>query len=354
MNNKLSNKIFAFRSSTEICFAKSQNSRRGGSFASQSTVINMKEIGGYFGFEQLPSNEYYSELLALNSGRNALLYLLEAKGISKLYLPFYLCSAVFDLCKGYVDYDFYHIDESFMPILEKELGQSEYLYIVNYFGQLSTESIDALKQKYRNVILDNSQSFFSRPINDIDTIYTCRKYFGVPDGAYLATESGISRSLECDVSGNRMKHVVGRFESNAYEYYPDYQEAELTFDHMPLRLMSGLTHNILGAIDYVSVERIRSNNYDYLDQKLGCLNMIKVNSCLGPFAYPFYCENGMYVKRELAKLKIYIPTLWPNVISKGDTIEKRYAENILPLPCDQRYTEEDMDYLLNCLLRFTN
>lgn len=36
----------------------------------------MKEIGGYFELEQLISNEYYKDLVPLNNGRNALLYLL--------------------------------------------------------------------------------------------------------------------------------------------------------------------------------------------------------------------------------------------------------------------------------------
>ena len=37
----------------------------------------MKEIGGYFEFEQLVDNEYYKDLLKLNTGRNALVYLMK-------------------------------------------------------------------------------------------------------------------------------------------------------------------------------------------------------------------------------------------------------------------------------------
>ena len=39
----------------------------------------MKEIGGYFGLETLTQKEYYFNLIALNSGRNCLAYLLKAK-----------------------------------------------------------------------------------------------------------------------------------------------------------------------------------------------------------------------------------------------------------------------------------
>ena len=35
------------------------------------------EIGGYFGLEPLISNEYYKDLIALNTARNALLYILK-------------------------------------------------------------------------------------------------------------------------------------------------------------------------------------------------------------------------------------------------------------------------------------
>ena len=42
----------------------------------------------------------------------------------------------------------------------------------------------------------------------------------------------------------------------------------------------------------------------------------------------------MAVKRSLAKKKIYVPTLWPDVDAPAGNIEKDYAENILPLPDD--------------------
>jgi hypothetical protein len=69
---------------------------------------------------------------------------------------------------------------------------------------------------------------------------------------------------------------------------------------------------------------------------------MKLTAPEGPYAYPFYCENGMQIKKMLAKQKIYVATLWPNVLEMDGTVEKDLAENILPLPCDQRYDEADM------------
>ena len=57
----------------------------------------------------------------------------------------------------------------------------------------------------------------------------------------------------------------------------------------------------------------------------------------------------MRIKKELAAKKIYVPTLWPNVLDLEDSLEKDFAENILPLPCDQRYDAEDMEMIIKQL-----
>ena len=244
---------------------------------------------------------------------------------------------------GY-DFECYNIDSNFMPIFNRMIDKNEYLYIVNYFGQLNKTRVVYLKQKYCQIILDNAHAFFQKPISGIDTIYTCRKFFGVPDGAYLSTEVKIKNDLEIDISKDRMAHVLGRYEGMASDYYKKFQNSDESFKNEPLKYMSNLTHNILGAIDYERVRQIRNENYAYLESKLGSYNKLHLITPNGAFAYPFYMENGIEIRKALAKKKIYIPTLWPNVINEmlQDTLEYNYAANILPLPCDQRYIVEDM------------
>lgn len=309
----------------------------------------MKEIGGYFGLENLICNEYYKNLVALNSGRNALLYLLRARNVKKIYIPYFLCDSVTDMLNMH-DYDFecYNINSDFTPIFNKIINNDECLYVVNYYGQLDNDKVICLKEKYNHIILDNTHAFFQKPIEYIDTIYTCRKFFGVPDGAYLSTDIKIKDKLKIDISKDRMIHILGRYEGAASEYYNDFQNSDKAFNSEPLKYMSKLTHNILGAIDYERVREIRNKNYTYLDDKLGIHNKLKLNTPDGAFAYPFYMENGTDIRRKLASRKIYIPVLWPNVLSgvSGDGIGQDYAANILPLPCDQRYTINDMNYII--------
>ncbi len=317
----------------------------------------MDEVGGYFQLERLISNEYYNNLISINTGRNALMYLLEAKKIKKLYIPYYICDSVINILKIHdYDFDFYHINSDFMPVFQNLLDKNEYIYIVNYFGQLDNNKVLNLKQRYYNIIIDNTQAFFQKPVENIDTIYSCRKFFGVPDGAYLSTKVKIGYDLETDVSKDRFTHLLGRYEGTGSQYYGEFQKNEELLNNQDIKNMSDLTHNILGAIDYKDIRNTRNKNYAYLDSMLGIHNKLKPRFADGAFAYPFLIENGIEIKKALSDMKIYIPTLWPNVINeklKGK-LEYDYAANILPLPCDQRYTTENMNYIVRKVKELLN
>lgn len=310
----------------------------------------MNEIGGYFGLEKLISREYYKNLLAINTARNCLLYLLKAKNIKKLYIPYFNCDSISDMCRrnGY-EYEYYHIDSDFMPLFAKETSAETYLYIINYYGRITETEIRSLKRKYNFIIIDNAQAFFQKPLDGIDTFYSCRKFFGVPDGAYLSTDVKLEEELETDISGRRMTHILGRYEETAVKYYSYFIENDESFKREPLKYMSSLTHNLLGAVDYEQAYCARNNNYCYLAKRLDCQNRLRPAEPNGAYAYPFYAANAMEIRRILAEKKIYVAVLWPNVLNEApqDSLEYDYSAHILPLPCDQRYTTEDMQYILD-------
>lgn len=309
----------------------------------------MKEIGGYFQLDQFIDKPYHKNMIELNTGRNALIYLIKAKKIKKLYLPYFLCNSVSNkLDKYLIEYEYYRITKDFLPEFNKELKGNEFLYIVNYYGQIANNKLSVLKEKYKNIIVDNTQAFFQSPIIGIDTIYSCRKFFGVPDGAYLSTDTILDEELEIDSSSDRMSHILGRFEGKASDYYEDFRNNDNSFSELPLRVMSKLTRNILGAINYERIKKIRESNFSYLHERLKANNILNIREPEGAFTYPYYVKNGIDIRKKLIDKRIYIPTLWPNVLqnNSADTIEYDYAANILPLPCDQRYTQKDMDLIV--------
>lgn len=312
----------------------------------------MKEIGGYIEFEHYNGSVFHERALALNCGRSALAYLWETKKIQKLYLPYFLCDSVVNECKKLkIDYQFYHVGPGLAPLFAEPLSEGAWLYLVNYYGQLSNEKISRLKVQYDRIIVDNAQSYFQMPVKGVDTLYTCRKYFGVADGAFLYTDTQLERPLEQDESHERMHFLLGRFERSASEFYSEYMANNDFFDNEPLKKMSGLTQNLLRGIDYSGIEEIRKKNFAFLHKKLGHKNQLCLNENEGTFMYPFLTPNGAIIRKKLQQEKIYIPTLWPSVKEwcSADMLEYKYAENILPLPIDQRYGEKDMTYMVNSI-----
>lgn len=292
----------------------------------------------------------HEEALALNCGKGALEYLCKAKKIKKLYLPYFLCSSVSNLCEKIgVSYSGYHINKNFEPIFQQNLGDNEWLYIVNFYGQLDNIYLSKLKQKYDRIIVDNAQSYYQLPVNNVDTLYTCRKYFGVSDGAFLYTNKKIDEELLMDESFERMRYLLGRCERSANEFYEDYVVNNKFFATEPIKYMSRLTENLLHGIDYDAVAKRRQENFDFLNEAFKNTNELKLKSTYGAFMYPLLIQNGAMVRKALQKNKIYIPLLWPNVVENGasNTMEYHYAADILPLPIDQRYTLEDMKYIVS-------
>lgn len=309
----------------------------------------MKEIGGYIELDRYMGEEYHSQVLALNCGRACLAYLIRQREIKKIYLPRFLCSSVAETCHSEgIPYEYYPVDEDFRPLFDSSLGGGEWLYIVNYYGQIKNQELRQYRQQFPRFIVDQTQAFFQPAVEGIDTIYTCRKFFGVADGAYLYTQAE-PMALEQDFSYERMHFLMGRFEKGANEFYGEYVSNEKQlFAGGEVRAMSKLTHNLLRAVDYKDIAKRRTENFSYLHERLGKMNALRLEIPYGAFMYPFYTEDGPEIRRELQKKKIYIPTLWPNVLSEcGEgELEYRYAENILPLPVDQRYTSEDMAYMV--------
>ena len=309
----------------------------------------MKEIGGFLEFETNHGHEFHENCIALNSGRNCLRYLIREKKIKRIWLPKLLCSAISDTCKEEnVEILYYSINKQLRPVLPQSL-EGDWLYLINYYGQYSVEEIKLLGRIYPNIIVDNVQAFYTKPIDGLDTIYTCRKFFGVPDGGYLYTDCTLSEILQKDESYDRLTFLAGRLEHSANEFYSAYRENEQRIDELPLRRMSMVTQNLLRGIDYEQIKKERERNFSYLHERLRSIN--KLELCLpdGPYMYPLLVKDGAEIRRSLQEKRIYIPTLWPNVLQECpiDSLEYQYATDILPIPVDQRYDVGDMETIVD-------
>ena len=306
-------------------------------------------IGGYFELELPHYPEYHPHAIALNSGRFCLEYILRCRRYEKVYVPYFTCSSAIEpIVKLGIPYEFYSINKEYRIMGNVTLKEGEALLYTNYWG-LQDDYCAKLAGKYgKRLILDYTQAFFSRPIDGIDTFYSCRKFFGVPDGGYLYTDAKAGFGLEQDESYTRMASLVKRIDLSPEAGYDDFHKTSASFHALPIRRMSRLTKRMMQGIDYGRVASRRLDNYNQLRRQLGGRGL-----CYGevPMVFPYESAQGQGLRKRLIDNKVFVAKYWPNVDEWAgkDALETWMANHILPLPIDQRYGVGDMERIVKLI-----
>ena len=311
----------------------------------------MKEIGGFFGLEYIKNQEYHSKAIKLNSARYSIEYILRSRKYKKIYIPYYSDDSLLQpALNTNIQFEFYNINKEFEPIITKEILPDEVVLIINYFGLIS-DKLELMAKKYKNVIIDNTQAFFVKPLENIDTVYSPRKFLGVSDGGYLYSTCNYIK-LKKDVSFDRYKYILKRTDLSASSAYEDFIANEKVLDSLSILEMSNLTKALLSSFDYELIKKKRETNFYILHEIFNKVNEIKIPNTLlenGPMIYPLLLKNN--IKEFLIEKKIYIPTYWKDARKRvsANTFEAYLSENLLPLPIDQRYSKEEMLYMANLI-----
>lgn len=313
----------------------------------------MEAIGGYFSLELPLYKEYHQDAIKLNTGRNCLEYILRCRHYKKVYIPYYTCNVILEpFHKLGTEFSFYHINLDFEIADEIHPQMGEAILYTNYFG-IKQRYVEELAERYGSqLIVDNTQAFYAKPIEGIDTFYTCRKFFGVPDGAYLYTDKLLDEELEQDVSYERMSFLLKRIDLGAEAGYADFREQSHLLIGQPIKRMSKLTERLMQSIDYEKSAHTRRNNFCILHELLKETNKNRIilDDNAVPMVYPYYTEKERH-REHLINNKVFVARYWPNVLDWCDPSELEYklSENIVFLPIDQRYAESEMNYVLKFL-----
>jgi len=312
----------------------------------------VKEIGGYLEYERYFGSEYHDTAIALNSGRNCFRYLIYANDIRTILLPRLCCDAISEVCREEaIHISYYDVNEQFEPILSEAQKDIKWLYIVNMYGMLSADELYALYGMKYNIIWDNAHDFFAKPHPSMNTLYTCRKFFGVPNGGYLYTTNEMEKPIQIEtLEVVNLEHLMGRFEKDANTYYQAFQMNEECIQNAPFRMMSKFTRNLMCSYDYSRIKEIRENNFKKLHEYLEDINELNIQT-VGTYMYPLLYKDGENLRRKLQKRKIYVPCFWQNVFNqeRRNSNSAYFATNVVPLPIDQRYDEEDMIYVASLI-----
>jgi hypothetical protein len=304
-------------------------------------------IGGYFELELAQGEQFHKGAIALNSGRSCLKYLIKSRGITRIHLPYYICDAVTEvLTASEVVIKYYHINKNLEPVSLPEIKSTgEYVLYVDYFA-LMNKTVQRLARIYSSrLIVDNSQAFYSLPIRGIDTFYSPRKFFGVPDGGYLYTDGKLLAIEDQSFSYDRMSHLAKRIDLSPEAGFNDYQENEKKFGRSTIAQMSKLTEKLLSSIDYKRVESRRKKNFKILHQAFKDQNILslRLGKCAVPMVYPLLLDRRID-RTKLYESGLYTAQYWHSVLDATGigTIERDIVEKTIFLPVDQRYSSDDI------------
>lgn len=239
----------------------------------------MKPIGGFLEFE-LPQigQPFHSEAIALSTGRGGIRFILQHLAIQKCYVPFYSCDSVLAPFETEgVEIVFYEIDDQLEPKMLPPLEEGAYFLYINFFG-IKQQTIDRLLQHYHDrLIIDNVHLFFAKGYPNNWSFTSARKYFGVPDGAYVFPPQNTKASLPAkQYQPTQINHLINRLIGDRELAYQQNvaHESSLTSEVMK---MSTFSEKMLNAIDYEFVQSRRQGNFQWLHEQLSPYNQLIID-----------------------------------------------------------------------------
>ncbi len=310
-----------------------------------------KEIGGCPPlFLADKSFSYFENSISLNSEYTALAVALEAISADKVNIPYYAPAfverAVAESGRAALKY---RINENFLPASEPMEGA---VLIANR-SVGCIEYARSLASLGREVIIDNSMSFFTPPLmlRGVYNIYSPRKFFALADGAYLVGADLPKATLDVDISYERVMPLLKSLELGEREAYKQRVAAEAELLSVK-RLMSSLTRAMLSKIDFEGEREKRARNTRILDEILHRVNLFpfEYSPSRPPLSYPLLVNEN--IRDALVSKKIYVPLMWRSLLSEEHlgTVEGEYARRLIHLPNHPWYSEEDMIYIANTVI----
>ena len=311
------------------------------------------EIGSFIELQFEKGREYFKgdkNIARLNSGRAAIYHAFRVLNCDSIWLPYYQCDTVRNfLGRKNVKINYYHIDKEFNPT-DLDQKENEAVLFVNYYGIMSNNRMKELANNRNNVIIDNSQAFFSEPIEDCLNVYSARKFVGVPDGAYVLGKDAEKYidNYEQGFSSDTSKFLLERIEYGCEgKTYTSRMENEHRIDTEDINKMSKLTRTILDGTNYEFIKGNRKENFEFACSLFDKVNQIKPQiyydeTCV-PMVYPLLIEDENLLD-TLLKNKHFQGHWWSYLLDEvsRDTFEYYISKYIIPITIDQRYGQYEI------------
>jgi dTDP-4-amino-4,6-dideoxygalactose transaminase len=313
-----------------------------------------------------------------DSGRSALRMLTETMEYGEVLLPEYICDSVLQ-CFSAHRVRFYRLNERLeIDIEDLSSKVNDYtvaVYVMHYFGSLQPRpSLSALtKLKNQNdfiIIEDTTHSIFSNPQTVGDyCICSLRKWLAIPDGGILysgrlphrITSMVPERNHDVNKSYAMILKTLfldGKIESNTL-HRKIFAESEERLDgRVEVRQISFLSELLLLCNNVQKLIQSRKENFMRIHQELsksGLFPFVDISPkdhC--PFTYPIKIGERDRLRQYLIERKIYCAVHWPleNSLLRYNNIARQLSSEIISLPIDQRYSHQEMNYMIQAICEY--
>ena len=304
--------------------------------------------------------------LFLATGRSAFTLLARVLHPPTVWLPSYLCGVIMGAFPVHlIRARFYSVDERLRvadPDWLEEVQTGDMVVFIDYFGfnQWSESGAEARKRGAW-IVEDACQAMLNERFCDHShyVIFSPRKFVGVPDGgivlaqgdARLPEQSRPPAPAQWSIEAFAACLLRGEFDRHGGDrrWFELFRKTGREGPAEPYR-MSELSQLLLEhVIDFGEVGRRRRENFRRLAMALPELAMfVELPGEVVPLGFPVRLAERDKVRRALFAEQIYPPVHWPldGVVPKTFSASHALAEQILTLPCDQRYGEDDMERMV--------
>lgn len=312
------------------------------------------------------------------SGRDAMKAIARIVGGRRVLLPALCCeSMILPFSANGYDVEFYKMNPDLTgdeDDVRAKLTDVAVLLYMPYFGirPFTDEFLLSRRESGRNIILveDRTHDIIVPRGDEGSTpdavLASLRKWAALPEGGMLRTDMGSCAAGVDARFGDTRREVMEMKVRYLETWEPELKKDFLDMLHGAERLldesgepcgMSAEYEALLRRVDFAKLLTKRRANAARLKERLAALDGIKLRFLSGhpeesTLYFPVYLENRGEVQRAMAQHGVYCPVIWPEPEAAHGVCEvSRYVtEHMLALPCDQRYTPGDMDFIADTLI----
>lgn len=257
--------------------------------------------------------------------------------------------------------------------VEQKLDENTVLVYGSYFGidPFDEETLERLYRLYPQALFmeDRTQDILipgeNRRFTPDVTVASIRKWIPIPDGGLLwgkvtaqAEQNDTFASLRKEAMVKKSQYLQTGDEALKDVFRHMLGEASECLDASPApHTMTAESEELLEKLDFAGIYARRQENAKALMNALtpekDRLQLITASPEISTLYFPILVKDQSKTQTALAKRGIYCPVIWPVPREALGTcpVAEFTAEHMLGVPCDQRYTPEDMTYIGQQIMR---